>query len=213
MLDRDSSGNWANVAEVYHGSGTRSQSVSGLAEWWPSGPLAPCLLVWAAPQMRRVWHGPTKQCASFAMGAEGTYATQKYCRIATRHFVSLLTESRRRSDCDRRRKLRATSGSPWRGLVCIRSLKALSRRLAVGSDNSEGASGRRRVIDLLSCLRGGKFRKLAEYPRSFHEAWTRPCALSAVKPSISTATRIVPLLGRRRLHPRVTVYCPLEVDC
>lgn len=36
MLECVSSGNCANVAEVYHGSGTRSQSVSGLAECWPA---------------------------------------------------------------------------------------------------------------------------------------------------------------------------------
>ena len=35
MLECVSSGYCANVAEVYHGSGTRSQSVSGLAECVP----------------------------------------------------------------------------------------------------------------------------------------------------------------------------------
>ena len=35
MLVRVSSGNWAKVAEVYHGRGTRSQKVRGLAEILP----------------------------------------------------------------------------------------------------------------------------------------------------------------------------------
>lgn len=40
MLECVSSGYCANVAEVYHGSGTRSQSVSGLAECVPGALLA-----------------------------------------------------------------------------------------------------------------------------------------------------------------------------
>lgn len=36
ILECVSSGNCANVAEVYHCSGTRSQRVSGLAECWPA---------------------------------------------------------------------------------------------------------------------------------------------------------------------------------
>lgn len=35
MEDRVSSGNWAKVADVNHVRGTRSQSVMGLAEWFP----------------------------------------------------------------------------------------------------------------------------------------------------------------------------------
>ena len=35
ILSRVSSGNWANVADVYHGKGTRSQRVRGLAAWYP----------------------------------------------------------------------------------------------------------------------------------------------------------------------------------
>lgn len=47
MLARVSSGNCANVADVYHGNGTRSQRVRGLAEWCPEGCRQRWLRVWA----------------------------------------------------------------------------------------------------------------------------------------------------------------------
>lgn len=86
MLACVSSGNCANVAEVYHGSGTRSQSVSGLAVCWPV-----CLLA------ARFVHGWSydvlpKLTPACRKGRLETYATQKSCRTAVQRAPMLLRQ-------------------------------------------------------------------------------------------------------------------------
>lgn len=51
--ERVSSGNWANVADVYHVNGTRSQSVRGEAETFPVILLDMCYFWWCDVNVSR----------------------------------------------------------------------------------------------------------------------------------------------------------------
>lgn len=101
MLACVSSGNCANVAEVYHGSGTRSQSVSGLAVCWPV-----CLLA------ARFVHGWSydvlpKLTPACRKGRLETYATQKSCRTAVQRAPHAVAASRLHGGTDHSCKSRA----------------------------------------------------------------------------------------------------------
>ena len=106
MLECVSSGNCANVAEVYHGSGTRSQRVSGLAECWPMELLASRLVHgWSYDVVSRSSHRVTAE----------TYATQKSCHTAIQLVQRVVRVGRRYAGIGRSYKSRAA----WPPLLVV----------------------------------------------------------------------------------------------